>query len=301
MKRSKSRREKYLPLSAEAIRSIERRGIARHGLRDLYYNLMTLELPALLGLMVSYFLAVNLAFAAIYCAFGGLGGGGGHGRFGDAFFFSVQTFSTTGYGTVYPVSLAANLISSSEILLGQMNIALVTGVLFARLSRPRPRVLFSKVVVVREIRGVPTVMFRVANERRSEISEAHISVVVTMDEDDGDGGRMRRFLRLKLEREETPVFALSWLVVHKILPDSPLYGKNRAALAESGNVMVCSLTGTDEALGATVSARHVYGAEDVRFNHRFVDVIDHNADGDMSIDYRRFHDTVPCTNLEKST
>lgn len=300
MKRPRARRGKYLPLSAEAIRNIERRGISHHGLMDFYYDLMTLELPALLGLIVLYFFVVNLVFAGIYCAFGGLGGGDGHGRFGDAFFFSVQTFSTTGYGTVYPVSLAANLIAAAEILLGQMNIALVTGVLFARLSRPRPRVLFSKVVVVREIGGVPTVMFRVANERRSGISEAHMTVVVTMDEDDGEGGRMRRLLPLKLERDETSVFALSWLVVHKILPDSPLYGKNREELAEGGNVMVCSLTGTDDGLGATVSARHVYGAEDVRFGHRFVDVIDHNVNGDMSIDYSRFHDTVACVNLEKS-
>ena len=250
-------------------------------------------MPALLGVLALYSLALNFVFTAVYYAIGGLAGTDGHGRFGDAFFFSVQTISTTGYGDVYPVSLAANIVASFEMLFGQINMALMTGVLFARLSRPRPRVLFSKMVVVREIAGVPTVMFRVANERRSEISEARISVVVTMDEDDGEGGRMRRFLPLKLERNETPVFALSWLVVHKVLPDSPLYGKNNVALAEAGNVMICSLAGRDDALGAAVSARHVYGAEDVLFNHRFVDVIGNNADGEMSIDYRKFHDAVP--------
>jgi inward rectifier potassium channel len=300
MKHLRSRHEKYRPLTAEALRRIERRGISRHGLKDLYYDLVTIRLDWLLLLMTLYFLMLNLGFAGLYCAIGGLGGGTGHGRFGDALFFSVQTLSTTGYGTVYPVSAAANIVASGEIMFGQLNTALATGVLFARISRPRPRVLFSKVLVVREIGGVPTVMFRVANERRSAISEARISVVVTNDEDDGEGGRIRRFLPLKLERDETPVFALSWLVVHKVLPDSPLYGKNRAELEENGNVLVCSLTGTDEAVGATVSVRHVYGAEDVLFNHRFVDVITHGEDGDVAIDYRRFHEVVPYENTTKA-
>lgn len=284
-----------LPLSAEALRRIERRGVSRHGVQDLYYNLMTMSLPGLLGVVAGYFIATIIVFAIILHITGGLGGNT-HGSFGDAFFFSVQTLTTTGYGSIYPVTLTANIIASAGMVLGQLNTALGAGVLFARLARPRPRVLFSNVLVSRDVKGVKRLMFRVANERSSEISAAHISVILTNDEDDGDGGTMRRLLPLRLERDFSPVFALSWLVVHEITEDSPLWGRDTEAMARNGNVLVCTLTGTDDALNASVSARHVYGAEDVRVGHRFVDVISRGENGEMSIDYSRFHETLPCSN-----
>ena len=291
MKRSRPGRPKPLPLSAAALRSIERRGIARHGLRDLYHTLMTVRVSVLLALLAGSFIVINIVFAGIYFVIGGLGGIG-HGGFGDAFFFSVQTLSTTGYGAVYPVSRAANIVSSFEILMGLLGTALATGVLFARLSRPQARVRFSDVVIVRPYQGTPTMMFRIINERRTQIVEARISVTVIRDEDDGNGGVLRRMVTLKLERDVSPVFALSWLVMHKITPDSPLFGKDAESIAKSGNVMICALTGTDDTLNAAVYARHVYGAEHMRFGHRFVDIITRTAEGDVTLDYSRFHDTI---------
>lgn len=284
-----------LPLSAAALRNIERRGVSRRGLQDIYYNLMTMPLPGLLAGLAGYFIA-NVTFFAVVLHFTGGLAGRTNGSFGDAFFFAVQTLSTTGYGTIYPVSLTANIIASAGMLVGQLNTALATGVLFARLSRPHPRVLFSKVLVVREVGGVVRLMFRVANERSSEISAARMSVVLANDEDDGDGGTIRRLLPLRLERDFSPFFSLSWLVMHVIDEHSPLWGKDHDALARNGNVLVCTLTGTDDALNASITARHVYGAEDVRFGHRFVDVITRSPDGEVSIDYGRFHDTVQRSN-----
>jgi inward rectifier potassium channel len=296
MKHPRSRKKSpALPLSAAAIRNIERRGVTRHGLQDLYYNLMTMPLFGLLGVLAGYFLASTFVFAVILHFAGGLGGNT-RGSFGDAFFFAVQTLTTTGYGDIFPVSLAANLIATLGMIVGQLNTALAMGVLFARLSRPRPRVLFSNVLVVREVNGKRRLMFRVANERRSEISQARMSVVLTNDEDDGDGGIIRRLLPLRLDRDFSPVFSLSWLVMHEINEESPLWGKDREALVRNGNVLVCSISGTDDALNATVTARHVYGAEDVRFGHTFVDVITRAPDGSMSIDYSRFHDTLQRNN-----
>ncbi len=289
------RNQPSLPLSADALRRAERRGVQRHGLQDVYYNLMTMPLPGLLGVLVGYFFISVLAFAIVLHFTGGLGGNT-RGSFADAFFFSVQTLSTTGYGDIYPVSTAANCVATAEMIIGQLNTALATGVLFARLSRPRPRVLFSKVLVVREVNGIVRLMFRVANERRSAISAAHMSVVLTNDEDDGDGGIIRRLLPLQLERDFSPVFSLSWLVMHDVTENSPLWGKDREALARAGNVLVCSLSGTDDALNVSVSARYVYGAEDVRFGHRFADIIERKPGGDVSIDYSRFHDTVQSSN-----
>jgi inward rectifier potassium channel len=142
MKRPRHKKAQQLPFTVAALRSVERRGLRRHGLRDLYYFLMTIPLSGLLGLLAAAFLVVNFLFAIIYYNIDGLGGID-HAGFGAAFFFSVQTYSTTGYGAVYPVSLAANIVSSLEIMMGVLNTALATGVLFARLSRPQARVMFS--------------------------------------------------------------------------------------------------------------------------------------------------------------
>lgn len=278
-------------LSAENLRQVERRGISHFGLRDFYHTLMTLPLGQFLLVLAGAFIVVNFIFAIGFMLTGGLGGVA-HGGFGDAFFFSIETLSTTGYGAIYPISIAANLLASTEILFGLLGTALATGMLFARLSRPQARILFSKSVVVTQYRGETMMMFRVANERRNQIAEARITATVTVDEDDGAGGVLRRLVPLKLERDTSPVFALTWLVMHKITPDSPVYGKDAASIGDAGNVIICSLTGTDDTLHAAIHARHIYGAEDIRFEHRFVDVIERGPDGGLLIDYRRFHDTI---------
>ena len=253
---------------------------------------MTVRLTALLGLLAAAFAVINFVFGVIYYFVGGLGGlhAGG---FGAAFFFSVQTLSTTGYGAIFPVSTAADIISSIEIVMGVLSTALATGVLFARLSRPQARVLFSSVCVIARYQGVPTLMFRIVNERRNQIAEARVSVTVTRDEPDENGGVLRRMIGLPLVRDVSPVFALSWLVMHKITEDSPLYGRDIPQMAAAGNVLICSFSGIDDTLKSSIYARHIYGAENLRPGHRFVDVIERQADGEVSIDYRRFHDTLP--------
>ncbi len=283
-----------LTLSAAALRGIERRGIAKYGLRDLYHVMMTVPLSALLAWLAGAFILVNVIFAGIYFAIGGLAGVRA-GQFAGAFFFSAQTLSTTGYGAIYPVSLAANLISNVEILIGLLGTALATGMLFARLSRPQARVLFSNVALVNTYQQTPTFMFRLANERRNQIAEARISVTVVRDEVDDDGRVLRRMLPLQLERDVSPVFALSWLVMHKITADSPFHGFDATSLAKAGIVIICALSGIDDTLKATIYTRHIYGAEDVLFGQRFVDVIEFSENRALAIDYGRFHDTIAAT------
>ena len=253
---------------------------------------MTVRLSGLLAWLAAAFLVTNVIFATIYMITGGLGGAGARG-FAGAFFFSVQTLSTTGYGATYPVSSLANLVSVAEILLGLLGTALATGVLFARISRPRPRVLFSNVAVINRYQGTPTLMFRLVNERRNQIAEARITVTVVRDEVDEHESILRRMVGLKLERDTSPAFALSWLVMHKITEDSPFSGLDASALGQAGIVIICSLSGTDDTLNAAIYTRHIYGIEQIRFGERFVDVIEFKDRQALSIDYRRFHDTVP--------
>ena len=279
------------PFSADALRNIERRGLARGGLRDFYYAFMTMPVAAMLGLFTAAFVLINLIFAAFYFAVGGIAGAR-PGDFGDDVFFSVQTLSTTGYGALYPKSLAANIVASFEIMAGLLGTALATGMLFARLSRPQAHVLFSRIAVLHKRNGADTLMFRVSNQRRNMITDARIAITIIRDEPDEYGAVMRRMIDLKLERERSPVFSLSWMVMHVIDETSPLHGLDAEAMKRAGIVLICTLNGLDDTLRASVTARYIYSPDDIRFGKQFVDIFDRHEDGSFAIDYTQFHETT---------
>lgn len=246
-----------------------------------------------MAMLAASVVMINLGFGLIYWLIGGLGGAAATGGFGNAVFFSVQSFSTTGYGAVYPQSLGANIVASVEIITGLLMTALATGLLFARISRPQARVLFSRIGVIHATDGVPTLMFRVANQRRNQLTEARMSVTLVRDERDAAGATMRRLTDLALVRDRSPAFAISWTVMHRITADSPLAGATADSLAAVGATLLCVLSGLDDTLLATVTARHVYAAGDIRFGHRFADIMSQHDDGGITIDYTRFHDSAP--------
>ncbi len=282
-------RKQAAPFSADVLRRIERRGVARSGLGDVFHGLMTMRLLALLALLAGSIVLINLIFGVIYAIAGGIGGAR-PGDLGDDVFFSVQTFSTTGYGALYPRSIVANSIASVEIIIGLLATALATGLLFARLSRPQARVLFSRIMVVHRLRGENSLMFRVANQRRNQLTDARMTLTLIRDELDEDANAMRRLIDLPLERANSPAFALSWTVIHRLGPDSPLYGLDEAAMKAQNMVLLAMLTGLDDTLLATVAARHIYGPADIRFGARFADIFDRAEDGTFAIAYTLFHE-----------
>ncbi len=271
---------------------IERVGFRQEGLRDLYHGLMVISIPALLLLLAFSYLAVNALFAGIYLLFDGAIANARPGSFEDAFFFSVQTMATIGYGVLSPQTLAGNILVTIETVIGMLTLALSTGVLFARVSRPTARMTFSRVAVIGTFNGRPTLMLRVANRRRNQIVEAQMSLAVLREETTLEGLRMRRFHDLTLARNRTPVFALTWMVLHHIDEESPLYGVDSAQFAAGNMAIVCAITGLDETFMQMVHTRHTYGPGDLRWRTRFVDIIGERADGRRVIDYTRFHDTV---------
>jgi inward rectifier potassium channel len=274
------------------VRDVERIGLQSVGWRDGYHFLMTIPVPGLLVMLVSAYLAANAGFALLYLSFPGSIANARPGDFADAYFFSVQTMATIGYGALLPGNLAGNLIATGETVVGMLTVALSAGVVFARVSRPTARMMFSKVAVIAPRNGVPTLMFRVANQRRNQIVEARIHVAVLRREVTSEGEEVRRFHDLTLERARTPIFALSWTVLHAIDPKSPLFGATRASLEAEGAEIICSITGTDETFAQPVHARFRYGADDIRWNTRFVDIMRLWGDGRRTVDYTHFHDTV---------
>lgn len=275
---------------------------------DLYHRLTRMSWPWFIACFVGVFVAINLVFAGLFLLDpGGLSGDDTmrvRSPFLRAFFFSVHTVATVGYGNVVPASIYANVVVVCEIVVGILVVALTSGLMFARFARPRARVLFSRVAVIRPFEGTPTLMFRAANMRSNFILEASVKLSVLRYETH-DGREMRRFYDLALIRDVTPVFSMSWLVMHRIDETSPLYGIADDAPADGRDEFVVLLTGVDSSVVQSVHARHAYGSEDVLIDHDFVDVLSMDRHGRRWIDFRKFHDTVAlapgqrCTDLHR--
>ena len=272
---------------------VVRKGIPHSKWRDPYHLLLTLNWSWFIGLTGASYIVANALFALLYLAGGDCIQNARPGYFSDAFFFSVQTMASIGYGAMYPKTDYANVLVTIEALVGLMGLAMGTGLMFARFSRPTARVLFSGVAIIAPLNGVPTLMFRAANERRNQILEAQMGVSLLRNEVTAEGESMRRFYDLKLLRSQTRNFSLTWTVMHQIDESSPLYGETPESLAETETDIVITLTGLDETVSQTVHARHYYMTEEILWNMRFVDILSRKSDGRRMIDYTRFHDVTP--------
>jgi inward rectifier potassium channel len=261
--------------------------------RDPYHLLLTIPWVGFAGIVTVVYLFINSLFALAYMAGGNCLEGVRAGDFGDAFFFSVQTLGSIGYGAIHPITFYANCVVTVEAIISLLLIAVVTGLAFARFSRPQARVIFSNEVVINQYNGVPTLMFRMSNERQNIIIEAQLQVYLLVDEITQEGHFMRRFHELKMMRNRTPALSLTWTPMHSIDSDSPLFGHTSESLAQLNAQIQASITGIDEAVSYNISARHNYAHQEILYNHRFVDIVVPQANGDRHIDYRHFHTVVP--------
>ncbi len=262
-------------------------------LADVYHFLVRGSWWRLLLLVVCSYLAANALFASAYLLEPGGVEAMRPGSFEDAFFFSVQTMATIGYGKMAPVSKFAHLLVTFEALTGLIGLALATGLVFAKFSRPTARVLFSDNAVVCLHDGVPSLMFRLANERANQVVEAQLTVSLARSEKTAEGMPFRRFYELELVRGRTPIFALTWTIIHPIGPRSPLHGWSQERLAAARAELICSFTGLDETVMQTVHARHSYVAAEIVWDMRLVDILGTREDGRRTIDYTKFHELVP--------
>jgi inward rectifier potassium channel len=271
---------------------VVRRGDAWN-MSDLYHWFQTIPLPTAILACAAIYLLINVVFALFYMMAPGGVFGVRPGSFLDAFFFSIQTIATIGYGSMYPTSLAAHLLVTVESVAGIMTFALITGLLFTRFSRPAARVMFSNVAVVAPFEGVLTFSFRMANERGNQILQAEVRATLVREETTREGQRFRRQHELKLTRNQSSFFGLSWTVMHPIDGASPLHGASGRALEDSEAEIVVLVSGVDETLNQMVHARFSYSAEEILWDRRFVDILARLDDGRRLIDLTRFHDTEP--------
>jgi inward rectifier potassium channel len=271
---------------------VVRLGVERQWFGDLYHRILTINWPCFFVIGAAIYIAANLFFAMLYLLQPGSIAAAHPGSFSDAFFFSVQTMATIGYGVMSPATFYANLLMTLETAVGLMFVALTTGLVFARFSRPTARVLFSSVAVVGPYNGIPTLSIRLANQRQNQLLAAEVTMTLVRDETSEEGELTRRFYDLTLVRDRSPVFALTFRVMHPIDTDSPLHGMTYEKLAEQHAEIVVIAGGIDETLVQPVSARTSYLPHEILWAHRFVDIFGWTEDGRRAIDYGRFHDTV---------
>ncbi len=273
--------------------NVARQGLGLWSSLSVYHALLRMSWPRFLGTLALTYLAANTLFALAYlaCGPGALAGSdvGTSSALLRAFFFSVDTMATIGYGQLVPYGVVPNLLVVAEALVGILGFALATGLLFARVSRPTARIIFSRRALVAPYRGGRAFMLRIANARRSEIIELDAKLVLSLFQQ-VDGQRTRRFHNLALERQRVAFFPLSWTIVHPIDASSPLRGRSEAELLAAEAEFLVLLTGIEETFSQTVHARSSYRATEVVWGARFRDVFNRDsADGDLTIDIGRLH------------
>jgi len=253
---------------------------------------MTVYWPVFFGSAAAIFVALNAVFGFLYSL--------GHEPIANAaengalayFYFSIETLATVGYGDMHPQTNYGHLIATVEIFTGMSFLAVMTGLIFARFSRPRARFVFANTAVITRHEGHQALMIRTANARHDTISRASARLWLIRAERTKEGDQLRRFYELKLDRGEHPMFILSWMLFHVIDKESPLFGATSADLAEGDALFVLNVGGLDDSSAQQLYARHVYSWRDIRWQHRFKDITSVSPRGRFLLDYTKFHDVV---------
>jgi inward rectifier potassium channel len=272
---------------------VETRGLAPGFWTDLYHRCMTVSWPVFFASAAVIFIILNAAFAALYML-----GDNPVANVSDElplslFYFSIETLATVGYGDMHPQTNYGHLVATVEIFTGMSFLAVMTGLIFARFSRPKARFVFAKYPVVAKRQGQPMLMIRIANARHNTISQATARLWLVREERMAEGNVVRRFYELLLDRNEHPVFSLSWTLFHAIDETSPLYRMDLEELAAADATLVLNVGGVDDSSAQRLAARKVYPQEDIRWQYRYVDITGESPEGRLLLDYTKFHDVTP--------
>jgi inward rectifier potassium channel len=259
---------------------------------DISHRCMTASWPAFIGGAALVFVVFNAVFAFFYWIGNQPISNVPGGAYVDYLYFSIETLSTAGYGDMHPDTHYGHFIATVELFTGIFSMSLMTGLIFARFSRPNARLLFADNPVIFNHDGKPTLMLRLANERHNIISNATAKLWLFKNIVSMEGEQLRRFYELQLTQNQNPGLALSWTLYHVLDEESPLCGLSADDLAAFKSTLVVVVSGYDVVAAQTVHARKSYDHADIRFGHRYADILDTSEDGRLKVDYGRFHETM---------
>lgn len=267
--------------------NVKKVGLSSHFFSDYYYHLLRVKWPKFLCLVMAAYLILNTIFACFYYITPSTIANTQN-TFWDAWIFSFQTSSTLGYGYFHPTNTFSHTIAVVDVVFGMLFVAIVTGITFTKLSRPNSKILFSHKILISPFNGRQTLMIRLGNRRANEIIDAEVCLVCVMTQYSEEGIKMRRLIDLKLDRNRTPLFSLSWTLFHPLDQDSPLHNMQKEYLENSEVSFILSFTGIDDVYSATIHDRKVWDHHQIEFDRYFEDIIGNNDQGERIIDYNKF-------------
>jgi inward rectifier potassium channel len=260
--------------------------------RDIYQLILTLSWPQFAGLVLGIYVLINLCFATLYVLGGRCIAELPSGSFSDAFFFSVETLATVGYGHAYPDTLYGHCVTTLEIMVGLFGLAVMTGLIFVRFSRPTARIMFSNVAVVAPFDGFPTLMLRLANLRHHAMVEAEFRLLFMRSELTKEGEDVRRFYPMRLQFDHLINFPAALTLRHVIDEASPLFGLTQQDLQLADSRLLASVVCVDPVIQAPVQNQTEYLYEQIAWNRRFAEIYTEDSIGRYTVDYGKFHDTI---------
>lgn len=263
------------------------------GWRDSYHWVLSLSWPRFAFFLAGSYVVINLLFAALYVVQPGCIADLEPGSFPLAFFFSVETLATVGYGHNYPATVYGHIIVTIEIFLGMIWLAVITGLIFVRFARPTARIVFSNCLAIGQFDGRLSMMYRVANLRHTSMAEAEFRLLYSRDELVAEGDIIRRFYQLKVYPDRMVSFPAALIIRHTIDEQSPLFGLTSERLEKEDAFFIASTVSLELVMAASVQSAQDYAVEDIRFGERFVDVYEELPDGRLRVDYGRLHETEP--------
>ncbi|MDE2363962.1 MAG: potassium transporter [Hyphomicrobiales bacterium] len=275
-------------------RNVETVGLGVDFWSDFNHRCLTASWPVFFSGAVLAFLALNCLFALVYML-GDQPVANAPGDFAHYLYFSIETLTTVGYGDMHPQTHFGHIVASVELFLNVFTVAILTGLIFYRFSRPQAQFLFAERAVVTTFDGKRSLMLRVANRRQNSIVGPTAKVWIAMTIVTAEGESFRRFNELPLVRSQNPLFVLSWTMIHEIDEKSPLFGMDAEGMEVVEGIIMVMIEGYDETAAQTVVARKTYDRKDVLFGHRYIDVLE-DGDGEViRLNYDKFHHTAPET------
>jgi inward rectifier potassium channel len=259
-----------------------------------YMVLINMSWPVFLGTILLAYVVVNLIFACIYYAVGvdqldGANAPTALGRFLNMFFFSSHTLSTVGYGNIAPRGIGANAVAAFEALTGVLGLAVATGLLFGRISKPSARIGFSSSVLVAPYQDGTALEFRVANRRSNALIEAQAKLLL-MTVESGNGGLKRNFQILNLERDGVMFLVTPWTIVHPIDQDSPLWGKTAEDLSREQAEVLILIKAYDDTFAQSVQARYSYRHDEFIWGRKFASSFSIDSEGNLVVELNKIGD-----------
>lgn len=300
MKKYKKSSVKTMTYSATGAASLqmEKVGVREFDFNDPYHLALTMSWPQFFAGLFIVYTVINSCFALLYYIAPESVSNMSPGSFADAFFFSIETLATVGYGNMAPITTYSHTVSAIEVFVGMLLTATMTGLVFVRFSKPKAKLLFAQQAVVTRRSGLPRLMIRIGNGRINALNDAIVRLTTLVNAQAEDGQRFRSMVDLPLVRSDMPFFPLTWTLIHDLTEDSPLAAlrdMDEEALQSSGIRLLVSVTAHDPALGAQVYANHAYGPEQIVLNHHYADAVTASSDHHSVADMRKISDLLPDT------